>query len=137
MNTLVAGVVELNRCPNRRRMETPCPVGWLPTMGLQQFEQRLERLVEGAFAKAFRSGLQPVEIGRRITREMDLGRRVGVRGLIAPNHFKVNLPSADFERFSSFARLARTRARGRRQGARTDRGLRVRRAGSGRDLRGP
>ena len=71
-------------------------------MGLQQFEQRLERLVEGAFAKAFRSGLQPVEIGRRITREMDLGRRVGVRGLIAPNYFKVNLPSADYERFSTF-----------------------------------
>jgi Protein of unknown function (DUF3662)/FHA domain len=71
-------------------------------MGLQQFEQRLERLVEGAFAKAFRSGLQPVEIGRRITREMDLGRRVGVRGLIAPNYFKVKLPAVDFERFSSF-----------------------------------
>ncbi|MFZ0664574.1 MAG: DUF3662 and FHA domain-containing protein [Acidimicrobiales bacterium] len=72
-------------------------------MGLQQFEQRLERLVEGAFAKAFRSGLQPVEIGRRIAREMDLGRRVGVRGLmIAPNHFVVSLPTADFARFSSF-----------------------------------
>jgi hypothetical protein len=71
-------------------------------MGLQQFEQRLERLVEGAFAKAFRSGLQPVEIGRRITREMDLGRRVGVRGLIAPNFFRVMLPSSDYQRFSSF-----------------------------------
>jgi len=71
-------------------------------MGLQQFEQRLERLVEGAFAKAFRSGLQPVEIGRRIAREMDLGRRVGVRGLIAPNHFTVKLPSADFARFSTY-----------------------------------
>ena len=50
-------------------------------MGLQQFERRLERLVEGVFAKAFRSGLQPVEVGRRITREMDLGRTVGVRGV--------------------------------------------------------
>jgi hypothetical protein len=71
-------------------------------MGLQQFEQRLERLVEGAFAKAFRSGLQPVEIGRRIAREMDLARRVSVRGLIAPNYFKVTLPAGDFERFNSF-----------------------------------
>ena len=35
-------------------------------MGLQRFERRLERLVEGAFTKAFRSGLQPVEIGRRV-----------------------------------------------------------------------
>jgi hypothetical protein len=38
-------------------------------------------------AKPFRSNLQPVEIGRRLTREMDLHRRVGVRGLIAPNAF--------------------------------------------------
>jgi hypothetical protein len=90
-------------------------------MGLQQFEQRLERLVEGAFAKAFRSGLQPVEIGRRITREMDLGRRVGVRGLIAPNHFVVKLPAADFERFSSFVdSLARELGDAAREHARAE-----------------
>ncbi|EQD69941.1 FHA domain-containing protein, partial [mine drainage metagenome] len=51
-------------------------------MGLQQFEQRLERLVEGAFAKAFRGELQPVELGRRLTREMDLQRAISVRGLV-------------------------------------------------------
>jgi Protein of unknown function (DUF3662)/FHA domain len=90
-------------------------------MGLQQFEQRLERLVEGAFAKAFRSGLQPVEIGRRITREMDLGRRVGVRGLISPNYFMVKLPSGDFERFSSFIdSLARELGEGAREHARAE-----------------
>jgi hypothetical protein len=60
-------------------------------MGLQRFEQRLERMVEGAFSKALRGGIQPVEIGRRLTREMDLLRRVGVRGLIAPNVFVVTL----------------------------------------------
>jgi hypothetical protein len=72
------------------------------TMGLQQFEERLERLVEGTLAKPFRSNLQPVEIGRRLTREMDLHRRVGVRGLIAPNAFVVTLSPADVERFSNF-----------------------------------
>jgi hypothetical protein len=72
------------------------------TMGLQQFEERLERLVEGTMAKPFRSNLQPVEIGRRLTREMDLHRRVGVRGLIAPNAFAVTLAPADVERFSNF-----------------------------------
>ena len=71
-------------------------------MGLQQFEERLERLVEGTLAKPFRSNLQPVEIGRRLTREMDLHRRVGVRGLIAPNAFAVTLAAADVERFSNF-----------------------------------
>src|SRR6476469_633618 len=72
-------------------------------MGLQQFERRLERLVEGTFAKAFRSGLQPVELGRRLTREMDLQRTVGVHGLIAPNQFKVALGPEDAERFASIS----------------------------------
>ncbi len=71
-------------------------------MGLQQFEERLERLVEGTLAKPFRSNLQPVEIGRRLTREMDLHRRVGVRGLIAPNAFAVTLSPADVSRFANF-----------------------------------
>ncbi len=71
-------------------------------MGLQQFEERLERLVEGTLAKPFRSNLQPVEIGRRLTREMDLHRRVGVNGLIAPNSFTVTLAPADVDRFSNF-----------------------------------
>ncbi|HZN14057.1 MAG TPA: DUF3662 and FHA domain-containing protein [Acidimicrobiales bacterium] len=71
-------------------------------MGLQQFERRLERIVEGVFAKAFRSGLQPVEVGRRITREMDLGRTVGVRGVIAPNHFTITIDPSDHERFTSY-----------------------------------
>jgi hypothetical protein len=71
-------------------------------MGLQQFEERLERLVEGTLAKPFRSNLQPVEIGRRLTREMDLHRRVGVHGIIAPNVFTVTLAPADVDRFANF-----------------------------------
>lgn len=72
-------------------------------MGLQRFERRLERLVEGTFSKAFRSGLQPVEIGRRIVREMDAGRTLGVRGTIVPNDFTVELSSDDMDRFAGFA----------------------------------
>jgi hypothetical protein len=71
-------------------------------MGLQQFERRLERMVEGAFAKAFRGELQPIEIGRRLTREMDLRRSVTVRGIVAPNAFAVVLADEDYERFSTF-----------------------------------
>ncbi|HET9689818.1 MAG TPA: DUF3662 and FHA domain-containing protein [Acidimicrobiales bacterium] len=69
-------------------------------MGLQQFERRLERLVEGVFAKAFRSGLQPVEVGRRLTREMDLRRTVAPRGTLAPNRFTVWLSPEDRDRFA-------------------------------------
>jgi len=72
-------------------------------MGLQQFEQRLERLVEGVFAKTFRSGVKPVELGRRVTREMDIRRTVGVNGLIAPNHFTVALSPDDNRQFETYA----------------------------------
>lgn len=90
-------------------------------MGLQQFEQRLERLVEGAFTKAFRSDLQPVEIGRRLTREMDLLRRVGVNGLIAPNVFVVELSNDDAYRFERFSEvLARELADAGREHARIE-----------------
>jgi hypothetical protein len=71
-------------------------------MGLQRFERRLERLVEGGFGKAFRSGLQPVEIGRRLVREQDAGRTLGVRGTVVPNHFVVFVSEADRERFEGF-----------------------------------
>jgi hypothetical protein len=70
-------------------------------MGLQQFERRLERMVEGVFARAFRGGLQPVEIGRRLTREMDLRRTVAPRGTLAPNDFVVVVSPADRARFAS------------------------------------
>ena len=72
-------------------------------MGLQQFEQRLERMFEGVFAKAFRSGLEPVELGRRLARQMDRDRRVGPSGRrVAPNAFSYRLSPADHERFASF-----------------------------------
>jgi hypothetical protein len=69
-------------------------------MGIRGFERRLERLVEGAFARAFKSGLRPVELGRRLVREMDDNRSVGVRGgTVVPNSFTVSLSSSDLEQF--------------------------------------
>jgi hypothetical protein len=90
-------------------------------MGLQQFEERLERLVEGTLVKPFRSNLQPIEIGRRLTREMDLHRRVGVHGLIAPNSFSVTLAPADVDRFANFVdALSRELADAAREHARVE-----------------
>jgi hypothetical protein len=90
-------------------------------MGLQAFERRLERLVEGVFTKAFRSGLQPLEIGRRLVKELDAGRTVGVHGVVAPNHFTVVLSPADAQRFESFRdALARELADAAREHARDE-----------------
>jgi len=89
-------------------------------MGLKGFERRLERLVEGAFARAFKSSLRPVELGRRLIREMDDQRTVNVRGNVAaPNHFTITLGPDDHAQFAeieesltrALADEARTHAR--------------------------
>ena len=57
-------------------------------------------MVEGAFARAFKSGMRPVELGRRLVREMDDNRSVGVRGgTLVPNSFAVSLATSDLEQF--------------------------------------
>jgi hypothetical protein len=67
-------------------------------MGLRNFERRLERLVEGTFARAFRTGLRPVEIGRRLRREMEIATTLGLGGQrVAPNHHVVRLSPGDAE----------------------------------------
>ena len=70
-------------------------------MGLKGFERRLERLVEGVFARAFKSSLRPVELGRRLVREMDDQRTVNVSGAVAaPNDFTITLGPEDHEQFA-------------------------------------
>jgi len=91
-------------------------------VGLQGFERRLEQLVEGTFGKAFPSGLQPVEVGRKVTRTLDADRTVGVDGVpIAPNNIGVYLAAQDFDRFQDFAdALARELAEIAREHARAE-----------------
>ena len=58
-------------------------------------------MVEGVFARAFKSGLRPVELGRRIMREMDDRQSVGVRGTsIAPNQFLIEVSRSDHDEFA-------------------------------------
>jgi hypothetical protein len=66
---------------------------------LRDFERRLGGLVEGLFSKTFRSGVQPVELAKRIIREMDSGKQVGVDEIWAPNRFEFALSREDSERF--------------------------------------
>jgi hypothetical protein len=70
-------------------------------MVLKGFEQRLERLVEGVFSRAFKSGLQPVEVGSRLIREMEASRTVDLNGrALAPNRFVIRVAVEDFRRFA-------------------------------------
>lgn len=68
---------------------------------LDNFERGLERAVNGAFAKTFRSGLQPVEIAAAIKRELDINAVVVDRDrILAPNSFVVRLSPTDYQRMS-------------------------------------
>ena len=71
---------------------------------LQRFERRLEGLVNGAFAKAFKSDVQPVEIASYLQRECDERAAVVSHGrTMAPNDFIVELSQHDYERLATYA----------------------------------
>ena len=68
---------------------------------LDNFEKGLERAVNGAFAKTFKSGLQPVEITAALRRELDTKAAVVSRDrILVPNTFVVRLASEDYERIT-------------------------------------
>ena len=66
---------------------------------LRDFERRLGGLVEGLFSKTFRSGVQPIEIAKRVVREMEDGKQVAINEVWAPNHFEISLSNDDAPRF--------------------------------------
>jgi hypothetical protein len=65
-----------------------------------QFEERLERAVEGFFARLFRSGVHPVEIGKRLLRVMEDGKTVALRRTYVPNVYRITVGPEDYERLS-------------------------------------
>ncbi len=69
-------------------------------MVLRNLEERLEQAVEGMFARMFRSGLQPIEVARRLIKAVDADRAFDSHGnAIAPNRFTVQLATSDYDRF--------------------------------------
>jgi Protein of unknown function (DUF3662)/Inner membrane component of T3SS, cytoplasmic domain len=68
---------------------------------LDNFERGLERAVNGAFAKTFRSGLQPVEVTSALRRELDTKAVVVARDrILVPNKFTVLLSPVDYTAMS-------------------------------------
>jgi hypothetical protein len=71
--------------------------------GLAKFEQRLEAMVSGAFARAFRSAVQPVEIAAALQRECDNNTQILSRQRrMVPNDFHVELSQPDTDRLSPY-----------------------------------
>lgn len=71
-------------------------------MVLRAIEQKIEALFEGVFGRAFRTNVQPVELARKIAKEMDDHRTVSVSRVYVPNEYTVFLSSADRQQFEGY-----------------------------------
>jgi hypothetical protein len=93
----------------------------IPVGLVDEFENRLEKLVEGFFSRAFKSKIQPAEIARRLLRAQEGGKTISVERTYVPNIYSIQLSQEDLERFSGladklereFADLLRANARDR------------------------
>lgn len=69
---------------------------------LRSIESKLESLFEGVFGRAFRSNVQPVEIARKLVKEMDDHRNVSVSRIYVPNEYRVYLAPVDRSQFDGY-----------------------------------
>ena len=69
---------------------------------LRSIESKLESLFEGVFGRAFRTNVQPVELARKLAKEMDDHRTVSVSRVYVPNEYTIYLSPQDREQFSDY-----------------------------------
>ncbi|MEI8104523.1 MAG: DUF3662 and FHA domain-containing protein [Actinomycetes bacterium] len=69
---------------------------------LKTIESKLETLFEGVFGRAFKANVQPVELARKLVKEMDDHRSVSVSRVYVPNEYTLYLAPADREQFASY-----------------------------------
>lgn len=69
---------------------------------LRSIERTIEGLFEGVFGRAFRTHVQPVELARKLAKEMDEHRSVSVSRVYVPNEYTVYLAPADRAQFASY-----------------------------------
>ncbi len=69
---------------------------------LRNLEAKLGGLVEGAFSRAFKSSVEPVELARKLAKEMEEAKQASVSRVYVPNHYRVFLSPQDREQFSSY-----------------------------------
>jgi hypothetical protein len=69
---------------------------------LRTIESKIEGLFEGLFGRAFRTHVQPVELARKLAKEMDEHRSVSVSRVYVPNEYTIYLSSSDRQQFASY-----------------------------------
>jgi Protein of unknown function (DUF3662)/Inner membrane component of T3SS, cytoplasmic domain len=69
---------------------------------LRNLEAKLGGFVEGAFGRAFKTSVQPVELAHKLAKEMEDNQMVSVSRVYVPNHYRVFLSPKDREQFASY-----------------------------------
>jgi hypothetical protein len=69
---------------------------------LRSIESKIEGLFEGVFGRAFRTHVQPVELARKLAKEMDEHRSVSVSRVYVPNEYTIYLSPGDRQQFVSY-----------------------------------
>lgn len=75
-----------------------------PISVLRNLESRIEGLVEGVFSRAFSSEVQPVEVARKLAKEMDAHKTAGVARVYVPNEYTVYLSGPDRSKLEGYER---------------------------------
>jgi hypothetical protein len=69
---------------------------------LRTIEAKIEGLFEGIFGRAFRTHVQPIELARKLVKEMDDHRNVSVANVYVPNEYTVYLSPDDRKQFEGY-----------------------------------
>ena len=75
---------------------------------LRNIEHKIEGLFEGVFGRAFRTHVQPVELARKLVKEMEDHRVISVSRVYAPNEYTVYLAPSDREQFANYEESLRS-----------------------------
>ncbi|MDI6822661.1 MAG: DUF3662 and FHA domain-containing protein [Actinomycetota bacterium] len=70
-------------------------------MSLKEFERKLEALFEGFFTRSFKSGVQPIELAKKLVREMERNKTVSIERIYAPNEYTLYLSEEDKKNLES------------------------------------
>ncbi len=73
---------------------------WYPVSAINRFETLMESVVERGFARLLRTRMQPIEVAKRLSREMETQRTVAINRVLVPNCYVASLSAADFDSFS-------------------------------------
>ena len=69
---------------------------------LRNIEAKIENVVQGAFSRAFKSNVQPVELARKLAKEMDEHQTVSISRVYVPNQYAVFLSPPDRAQFEGY-----------------------------------